>query len=391
MVNKSKRNKIKFRSTRKIYKGGKTNDRPQEVKTKKPWMYADLPNVSEENIRNIGFEIPTDQGFKSDKDYYKFLEMADRDLTLDMQNKLNKYESNGGVGANYCKYMYLIRATHPKSGNTVLHYICNRRSVEMLKIVFPYYLVLYNAAFPELLSYYINKKNSAGKTPMELLNVVGKNWTSAPMDYGRRLVSAVGTIKNATQVTSRVRRLGNMSVSGRVEYIKGVLTKFSVRYSVTQALPSAPPSYGSSSAPVASGSYGSYGSSSAPVASGSSPASVKKNGFFSGMFGKSSKQPIPATKFKPESYIGKKYIFIYENEKKSINLGKVTKTYSTGLKNPIPAHTTILFKNDQNKTEYKVRHYKDSNVIVLTEEIISKNQSKLIIEGNASEIFFQEI
>jgi hypothetical protein len=239
MVNKSKRNKIKFRSTRKIYKGGKTNDRPQEVKTKKPWMYADLPNVSEENIRNIGFEIPTDQGFKSDKDYYKFLEMASRDLTLDMQNKLNKYESNGGVGANFCKYMYLIRATHPKSGNTVLHYICKRRSVEMLKIVFPYYLVLYNAAFPELLSYYINKKNNKNETPMELLN--DKDWTSAPMDYGRNTaLSTIGTLKNATHVTARYRRLGNMSISGRVEYIKGVLTKFSVGDSVTPALPSAP-------------------------------------------------------------------------------------------------------------------------------------------------------
>jgi hypothetical protein len=191
MVNKSKRNKIKFRSTRKKYKGGQT--------TKKTWnLYANMPKVDETQIKTMGFEIPTDPGFESDKDCYKFMEMADRDLTVDMENKLNKYELVGGVGPNYCKYMYLIRATNPISGNTILHYICNRRSVEMFQLVFPYYLVLYNVKFPELLTYYINKKNKIGQTPLDLLANVKGNMSSGPMDYKERMIEGTfGTVKNA--------------------------------------------------------------------------------------------------------------------------------------------------------------------------------------------------
>jgi len=434
MVNKSKRNKIKFRSTRKKYKGGQQHYPPgtqenynsflsrdlimgkgKELEfpeglgggkgepgvppktTKRPWLYAELPNITEEGIRKIGFELP--QG--ENKDWYKFLEMADRDLTLDMQNKLNKYESNGGVWANYCKYMYLIRATHPGSGNTVLHYICNRRSVEMLKIVFPYYLVLYNADFPELLSYYINKKNKnkegkEGKTPMELLNVVDKNWTSAPMDYGRNTASSiVGTIKNATQVTSRVRRLGNMSVSGRVNYIKSVLENFSVKASETKALPPVPPLYVQHGQDEQHGPYQQPGQSPSYRAS-APPAPVQQNvGFLSRMFGNSSKQTIPALEFDEDVYVKtkKKFKFIYEKENKNIDLGRLINTYFTGPKYGKPAHTTIRFINDKNKKdikEYKVTRDTES-MIVLTEEIISKNQSKPITKGYAKDIFFQEM
>ena len=127
MLNKSKRNKSskkKYRQrTKKNYKYG-----GQQKQYGKSSFYADYPNATENDIKNsIGFEIPADPKFNPGKDNYKFLEMADRDLTTDMETKLNKYESgftSYNAAAQYCKYMYLIRATHPTSGNTVLHYIC---------------------------------------------------------------------------------------------------------------------------------------------------------------------------------------------------------------------------------------------------------------------------
>jgi hypothetical protein len=161
------------------------------------------------------------------------MEMADRDLTVDMESKLNKYEMVGELGPNYCKYMYLIRATNPISGNTILHYICNRRSVEMFQLVFPYYLVLYNEKFPELLTYYINKKNKMHQTPLDLLANVKGNPSSSPIDYKERWIQGtLGTVNNAVSKlinlkklsVTLIRRAGN--IGGRSGFIEKILRKF---------------------------------------------------------------------------------------------------------------------------------------------------------------------
>ena len=244
MFNKSKRNKSskkKYRQKTKInYKYG-----GQQTQYGKSRFYADYPNATEDDIKNsIGFEIPNDPKFNPGKDNYKFLEMADRDLTTDMETKLNKYESgftSYNAAAQYCKYMYLIRATHPTSGNTVLHYICNHRSVEMFQLVWPYYLILYNKDFPELLAYYINKKNyktatnPVPKTPLDLLNENANAKYTNNLDYkGKWLAAAtINVVKNAVSSVTDIkktalkwtRRFGN-GFGGRVNFIRSVLEKF---------------------------------------------------------------------------------------------------------------------------------------------------------------------
>jgi hypothetical protein len=238
MLNKSVRNKSskkKYRQrTKKNYKYG-----GQQKQYGKSSFYADYPNATENDIKNsIGFEIPADPKFNPGKDNYKFLEMADRDLTTDMETKLNKYESgftSYNAAAQYCKYMYLIRATHPTSGNTVLHYICNHRSVEMFQLVWPYYLILYNKDFPDLLAYYINKKNKSGLTPLGLLNKNATAMSTNNLDYkGKWLAAAtINAVKNVVSSVTDIkktalrytRRFGN-GFGGRVKFIKSVLEKF---------------------------------------------------------------------------------------------------------------------------------------------------------------------
>jgi len=246
MLNKSHRNKIKIRSTKKKYKQRtKKNHKYGGQVTKERGaigfvttaftgqFYADAPNIEEGKIHEIGFEIPdSDLIFNPNKDNYKFLEMADRDLTVDMERKLNKYELVGGIGAQYCKYMYLIRATNPDSGNTVLHYICNHRSVEMFQLVWPYYLILYNEKFPQLLIYYINKKNLFGKTPLDLLQ--SGAGPTLNLDYRSRWIEGTfGMIKNAALRALDIKKLGNTALrrlgnssGGRVEFIERILKKF---------------------------------------------------------------------------------------------------------------------------------------------------------------------
>jgi hypothetical protein len=242
MLNKSKRNKIKIRSTKKKqkrrtkknYKYGGQKEIGRVESAFVGQFYSDAPNVDEEQIHSIGFEIPDGAAFNEKKDNYKFLEMADRDMMVDMERKLNKYELeiSGGIGSQYCKYMYLIRAQNQKTGNTVLHYICNRRSVEMFQLVWPYYLVLYNIDFPDLLQYYINKKNNKGETPLDLLST-GMGPRLA-LDYNTRLIEgSFGTIKNVALkalnvqklATTVLRRVGN-STMDRESFIKKILDKF---------------------------------------------------------------------------------------------------------------------------------------------------------------------
>ena len=251
MLNKSRRNKLKLRSTKKKYRqrtkknykyGGQGEPRAQEermrVKSSGKYRFSsDYPTVEIEKIQeSIGFEIPTEEGFNSQGDNYKFLEMADRDLTTDMDAKLNKYEISGGVGSQFCKYMYLIRATHRETGNTVLHYVCNRISIEMFQIVFPYYLILYNKDFGELLAYYINKKNKKGQTPLDLLNLSEKSSLyNESLNHSGKWVSVLGMIKNSVTNLGDIKktaiRWGKRAVNintfeGKAGFIRGVLEKF---------------------------------------------------------------------------------------------------------------------------------------------------------------------
>ena len=296
MFNKSKRNKIKNRITKKKYRqktkknykfGGQQtetrgpetprSDKSQKTKAKdstpgpivvkepaadkspinpdaqknenseskpgtlnKRRLRSDVPRITYEQIKEkIGFELPKDDNFNSGRDCYKFLEMADRELLADMEKKLHKYELNS-VGEQYAKYMYLIRSTHPKSGNTVLHYICNHKNVEMFQLVFPYYLILYNEKFPELLSYYINKENTDGKTPIDLLDESASKISSTNfgynLDYKSKMAAgSFGVFKNLVKTTTNIRKLastairklGNVSSgSTRAKFIRDVLVKF---------------------------------------------------------------------------------------------------------------------------------------------------------------------
>jgi len=246
MLNKSKRNKIKIRSTKKKYKQRTRKNYKYGGQGKKlegkNWIKADYPTVDYREIVKIGFDIPNekiDKNFNASMDNYKFLEMADRDMFADMQNKLSKYEL-GGVTNQYCKYMYLIRATHPTSGNTVLHYICNHKSVEMFQLVWPYYLILYNKDFPELLAHYINKTNSDLKTPLQLLN---QSISTDNLDFrtdlsraniSRAITGIAGVGKNLAKnlvnlpkfAKSVYRTIGNNTES-RSGFIRKVLEQFS--------------------------------------------------------------------------------------------------------------------------------------------------------------------
>ena len=209
-------------------------------------MKADYPTVNETQIVNIGFDIPGEAGFNANLDNYKFLEMADRNLYGDMEAKLSKYEL-GGVTNQYCKYMYLIRATHPTSGNTVLHYICNHKSVEMFQLVWPYYLILFNKDFPELLAYYITKKNKVtiknpeAKTPLDLLNdsagkanIINSKYTTN-LDYDPSIKGVFGRVKNLVKKTLSIKGLADIAIkrganngitSSRSGFIRGVLETY---------------------------------------------------------------------------------------------------------------------------------------------------------------------
>jgi hypothetical protein len=249
MLNKSNRNKVKIRSTKKKYKqrtrkinkyGGQGEIEIEKRKKEKGkgthTFISDYPDVQITEIAgNIGFEIPETPKFNSKKDNYKFLEMADRDLTVDMETKLNKLEFNGGIASQFCKYMYLIRAQHPDTKNTVLHYICNRKSVEMFHTVFPYFLILYNKQFPQLLEYYINRMNKYDETPLDLLKKIENNNFTSSMDYSEKFVSAVGLLKNTvtniSDPTKSAIRIGKKIVNlrGAAKTIGDILIKFGAK------------------------------------------------------------------------------------------------------------------------------------------------------------------
>jgi len=151
------------------------------------------------------------QQFGQKRDYYKFLEMAQRNMVTDMKTMLHKigdYEvlkkvavkSDSEVqnrGEKMCKFMYLIRATQDITGLSVLHFICNNGSLQMFDLVFPYYMTLYNSAFPELLGYYLNLQTKKGDfTPLDLLvkPIDRKEWTGTAT--GNALRGTLGALKN---------------------------------------------------------------------------------------------------------------------------------------------------------------------------------------------------
>lgn len=175
------------------------------------------------DIAKIDFDIPVEtrgdsrtkdssnQTFGHKRDYYKFLEMAQRNMVTDMKTMLHKigdYEvlkkvavkSDSEVqnrGEKLCKFMYLIRATEHDTGASVLHYICNNGSLQMFDLVFPYYMTLYNRAFPQLLGYYLNLKSRAGQiSPLGLLvkPIDRKEWTGTAT--GNALRGTLGALKN---------------------------------------------------------------------------------------------------------------------------------------------------------------------------------------------------
>lgn len=193
-------------------------------------LRPDFKNYGE--IAKIGFDIPDDnrkkgfisrkispfdiseesrikgnQNFGHAKDYYKFLEMAQRNMVTDMKTMLHKigdYEISNKMGGIHgrtekmCKFMYLIRAQDQDTGASVLHHICNNGSIQMFDLVFPYYMTLYNSDFPQLLGYYLNLKSKEGKiSPLELLiNPIDRKGVTYTAT-GNAIRGTLGAVKNA--------------------------------------------------------------------------------------------------------------------------------------------------------------------------------------------------
>jgi hypothetical protein len=122
-----------------------------------------------------------------------------------MLHKIGDYEISNKVGGIHgrtekmCKFMYLIRAQDQDTGASVLHHICNNGSIQMFDLVFPYYMTLYNSAFPQLLGYYLNLKSKEGKiSPLELLinPIDRKDWAGTKKATGNAMRGTLGAVKN---------------------------------------------------------------------------------------------------------------------------------------------------------------------------------------------------
>ena len=206
--------------------------------------YADIAKIDfdipKENRGDSRTKDSSHQTFGHKRDYYKFLEMSQRNMVTDMKTMLHKigdYEVLKKVaikddsevqnrGEKLCKFMYLIRAQDENIGASVLHYICNNGSLQMFDLVFPYYMTLYNRAFPQLLGYYLNLKSKNGIiSPLHLLvdPIDRKEWTGTATGNAIRgtlgavknlLVNPLTSLKNAASTTaSGVRRAASSTIN----------------------------------------------------------------------------------------------------------------------------------------------------------------------------------
>jgi len=182
-------------------------------------------------IYNIDFDFP------GKTDYYKFLRYAKMDLVDAMRTGLHKEEM---VELNVMsKYMYLIRAKNAiDKDNTVMHYICMNQSMNMLDVVFPFYLILHNHTFKELLQYYLNLKNKDGYLPLDLLflggGVEGRSITKG-LSATKKLLGNVATF-NVTGVLKQGTGMGKSLVDRATskepkKRIYCILTLFGAKFS----------------------------------------------------------------------------------------------------------------------------------------------------------------
>lgn len=170
-------------------------------------------------------------------DYYKYLTYAQMDLVDAMRTGLHKEEM---VELNVMpKYMYLIRAKNSiDKNNTVMHYICMNQSMNMLDVVFPFYLILHNHMFKELLQYYLNLKNTDGHRPLDMLflegGVKGRSITKG-FSSGKKLLGNALTF-NASGVVKQVTGMGKSLVDRATrkepkKRIYCILTLFGAKFS----------------------------------------------------------------------------------------------------------------------------------------------------------------
>lgn len=182
-------------------------------------------------IYNIDFDFP------GQTDYYKYLRYAQMDLVDAMRTGLHKEEMRE---LNVMpKYMYLIRAKNSiDKNNTVMHYICMNQSMNMLDVVFPFYLILHNHMFKELLQYYLNIKNTDRHRPLDMLflgggvkgRTVTKGFSATKKFVGNALTfNASGVVK---QVTGMGKSLVDRATSKEPKKrIYCILTLFGAKFS----------------------------------------------------------------------------------------------------------------------------------------------------------------
>jgi hypothetical protein len=204
---------------RKSMKNRKTNNKTKKRGSRAGEILKNNPNfTSFTQIYNIAFDFP------GETDYYKYLRYAQMDLVDDMHTSLHKEEMHE---LNLMpKYMYLIRAKNSiDKNNTVMHYICINQSMNMLDVVFPFYLILHNHTFKELLQYYLNLKNGDGYLPLDLLFLGG----------GIKGLSLTKT-GNASRVVKQVTGMGKSLVDRATrkepkKRIYCILTLFGAKFS----------------------------------------------------------------------------------------------------------------------------------------------------------------
>jgi len=183
-------------------------------------------------IYNMEFDFPGPT-----TDYYKFLRYAKMDLVDAMRSGLHKEEMRELNVMT--KYMYLIRAKNAKDkNNTIMHYICMNQSMNMLDVVLPFYLILHNKMFKELLVYYLNLENGDGYLPLDMLflggGVRGRSITKG-FSATKKMVGNVATL-NASGVVKQVMGMGKSVIDRAAskepkKRIYCILTLFGAKFS----------------------------------------------------------------------------------------------------------------------------------------------------------------
>lgn len=112
------------------------------------------------------------------------------------------------------------------------------QSMNMLDVVFPFYLILHNHMFKELLQYYLNLKNDDGYLPLDLLflegGVKGRSITKG-LSATKKLVGNALTF-NASGVIKQVTGMGKSLVDRATskepkKRIYCILTLFGAKFS----------------------------------------------------------------------------------------------------------------------------------------------------------------